>query len=134
MPVRDGFASAATLTCSLEHFEGNADTGLFLELARVLKPGGRVVVAPLYLHRHPVTVTDPRYSAAVDVPFDPDTVLYCWDWHNRHGRIYSAATLKSRLIDPTRAMFDFCVYEILSPRTIDPSVYAQFALVARKRG
>ena len=29
MPVSDGFASKACLTCSLEHFEGNADARLF---------------------------------------------------------------------------------------------------------
>jgi hypothetical protein len=42
MPVPDGFASKACLTCSLEHFEGNGDTRLFVELARVLRPDGAV--------------------------------------------------------------------------------------------
>ncbi|MCM2328668.1 MAG: class I SAM-dependent methyltransferase, partial [Lysobacter sp.] len=50
MPVPDGFFTKAALTCSLEHFEGNADSKLFVELARTLRPGGRVCVAPYYVY------------------------------------------------------------------------------------
>src|SRR5690606_27137344 len=46
MPVADGFASKAALTCSLEHFEGDADTRLFHEMHRVLRPGGKICITP----------------------------------------------------------------------------------------
>ncbi|MEZ5363106.1 MAG: class I SAM-dependent methyltransferase [Bryobacterales bacterium] len=97
MPVEDGFASAAALTCSLEHFESDADTRLFHELARVLRPGGRVVVVPLYVFREAAAQTDPRYSVSVDVEFDEGVPLYCAEgWGNRHGRFYSPETLVER--------------------------------------
>ena len=131
MPLPAEFATAVTLTCSLEHFENNADTALFQELKRVLKLGGKVVVVPLYMNVVPGAFTDPRYSAAVDVPFDEGAMVYCWEWHNRHGRLYSAETLKTRVLEPVKKHLKFSVYEI-DPRRFSPTAYARFILVGEK--
>lgn len=40
MPISDDFADKIALTCSLEHFENDSDSGLIKEFNRVLKPGG----------------------------------------------------------------------------------------------
>lgn len=138
MPVPDGFASAATLTCSLEHFEGDGDTRLFQELARVFRPGGRVVIVPLYVHLFAAAMTDPRYALNSEgLSFDPDTVLYCGDgWGNRHGRFYSPATLKRRILEPNQDQFDFEILRIQDPLVLghaDPKIYARFVLQATKR-
>jgi SAM-dependent methyltransferase len=138
LPTPDGFASAAALTCSLEHFEGDGDTRLFAELARVFRPGGRVVVAPLYLHLFPAALTDPRYALRAEgLSFDPDAVVYCADgWGNRHGRFYSPETLKARILEPHGDVFDFQVLRIAEPLTLghdDPAIYARFVLQATKR-
>ena len=134
MPVPAGFASKAALTCSLEHFEGDADTRLFLELARVLRPGGRVVVVPLYMFTRPAVQTDPRYSVNADVLFDAGATVFCSEgWANRHGRFYSAESLLERIIQPTRDLFDFVVHQIADPGAIDPRIYARFALLGTRR-
>jgi hypothetical protein len=133
MPVGDGFFTHACLTCSLEHFEEDADTRLFRELARVIRPGGRVVVVPLYLFTSPAVLTDPRWSLSGKVAFDSDATVYCSDgWGNRHGRYYSAHTLWQRLIDPTPE-FRFVVYRLLDHDLLDPSVYARWLLVAERQ-
>ena len=49
LPVPDGFATKMALHCSLEHFESDSDIRFFQEAHRVLSPGGKLVVVPLYL-------------------------------------------------------------------------------------
>jgi len=132
MPVADGFASSAALTCSLEHFERDGDVRLFDELARVLRPGGRVVTVPLYVFPEAAVQTDPKYSIVVDVPFDPGAVVYCVpEWKNRHGRFYSPATLAERLLG--NEAFHFRVLHLTGTEGIGPEVYARYALVAERR-
>ena len=134
IPVTAGFATKVALTCSLEHFEGDGDTRLFIEMGRVLRPGGKVVVIPLYMFTRPAVQTDPRYSASAEVPFDPEATVFCADgWANRHGRFYSAASLLNRIAAPTRDLFDFAVFQIAGPDAIDPGIYARFALLATRK-
>jgi hypothetical protein len=132
MPVPDGFATCATLTCSLEHFEGDGDTQLFRELCRVLRAGSRVVVVPLYMFHEPAIQTDPTYSATIEVPFDPGATLYCAkDWCNRHGRFYSPETLRARLMASAPEM-RFTVYRLLGTEAVDEGIYARFVLKAER--
>jgi SAM-dependent methyltransferase len=132
MPVPDGFATKVALTCSLEHFEGNGDSRLFHEIARILRPGGKVAVAPLYIFNKSVTLTDPRYSATVEVPFDSDTEIYCAEGYcNRHGRFYSPQTLFERIVNPIK-QFCFTVYRIAGREHAPGDTYITFALVGKK--
>ncbi len=130
MPLADGFASAVTLTCSFEHFEGDGDIRLFRELARVLRPGGRAVIVPLYLYLYPTIETDPTYTADSDVPFDPEAVVHCAEgFVNRHARFYSADTLKNRICSLPE--FHFRVYRLSGYEHFPQrTVYARFVLVA----
>lgn len=134
MPVPSGFATAAALTCSLEHFEGDADTRLFQGLGRVLRAGGRICIVPLYMYTSPVIMTDPTYSASCNVPFDTGATIYCCqDMKNRHGRFYSPDTLWKRIIEPNAGTYQFRVFQILGSKLIDPTIYAHFALLAERR-
>jgi SAM-dependent methyltransferase len=130
MPVPDGFAASAALTCSIEHFEEDADIRLFRELARVLRPGGKVVVVPLYLWVEPAALTDPSISATTDVRFDPEATVYCAKgWNNRHGRFYSAETLKRRIL--SQAGFRFTVFRLTGYEPLG-SAYARWALLGER--
>jgi len=134
MPVRDGFVKAAALTCSLEHFEADADQRLFAELTRVLQPGGRVCVVPFYVYEQAATQTDPLVSLNADVPFDEDTVIHCAEnWGNRHGRFYSPATFRKRLVDRFSHALDFRVYHLVNAGDVHPSIYARFAFTATRK-
>jgi hypothetical protein len=135
MPVPDGFASKAALTCSLEHFEGDADTRLFVELARVLKPGGVVCVVPFYLYVEPAAQTDPSVSVPADVAFDAGATVYAAEgWGNRHGRFYGVDSFIDRVMRPTNGSFHFTFYHLANAAaaTGEPSVYARFAFTATR--
>jgi SAM-dependent methyltransferase len=134
MPVPEGFASAAALTCSLEHFERDADMRLCDELGRIVRPGGRVVVAPLYMYTTPAAQTDPVYSAQADVPFDEGVPVYCAEgWRNRHGRYYSPETLKARVLAHLSPNFDCTVLRVRNHDQLGGHVYLRFVLLARRR-
>lgn len=106
MPVPDGFASKAVLTCSFEHFEGDRDMRLFVELHRILRPNGVACVVPFYIFTEPVTQTDPTVSVPAKVLFDKGTTLYCAEgWGNRHGRFYSPQSFLERIINPLKNKF-----------------------------
>lgn len=134
MPVPDGFARTASLTCSFEHFEGGSDLGLFQELGRILEPGGRVCVVPFYVHSRHANQTDPEVSVGSDVPFDAGAQLYfARGWGNRFGRFYSTGSFVERVVTPTRDSFEFEVVHLVDAAAIDPGVYARLALLARRR-
>jgi SAM-dependent methyltransferase len=134
MPVPDRFATSATLTCSLEHFEADADIRLFRELSRVLKPGGKLVVAPLYMAMVDAAQTDPLYSAANDVQFDEGCVVYCKEgWGNRHGRFYSPKSLVHRLIERYDDQFEFNIFRLRNYADLSQGVYLRLFMTCVKR-
>ena len=132
IPFEDGFFKAAAVTCTLEHFEKDADIRFMREMARVIEAGGRVVIAPLYMYTLPSCQTDPLKAISGNVTFDPDAVVFCArGWNNRHGRHYSPDTLYHRLIKPNRNL-NFEVFVLENPSEIDESVYCRFILRATK--
>lgn len=133
MPVPDGFAHKAALTCSLEHFEGNADSGLFEEMHRVLAPGGKICITPFYLHYEEGVQTDPALSVPAGVIFDESAVVYCAEgWNNRHGRFYTPRSFMKRIGEPMRGKFAFRFYHIENAAEVDPSIYMRYAFVATR--
>lgn len=133
MPVPDGFMTKATLTCSIEHFEGEADSKLFQELARVLRPGGKVCIVPFYVFTEPTTQTDPTVSVPAGVEFDAEVPLHCAQgWGNRHGRFYSPESFAQRVIAPVQEQFKFEFYYLENAAAVEPSVYARFAVLATR--
>ncbi len=132
LPVADESFDLAAATCSIEHFEGDADVRFLREMQRTLRPGGRVVIVPLYLFHRSSVQTDPVYAATGTVRFDDGAEIFCAPgWGNRHGRFYSPDTLHARLIAPNRRM-RFRVLRLQNPAEIDPSIYCRFILEGTK--
>ncbi|MGH8245446.1 MAG: class I SAM-dependent methyltransferase [Gammaproteobacteria bacterium] len=124
LPVPDGFASAMTLHCSFEHFEGDSDARFIREAGRVLRPGGRLCILPLYLYAHYAVLTNPVYSRGVG--FEPDAVLYCdWRWPERHGRFYDPAHLLARVRSNLSGM-SLTLFTVTNAHEAYPSSYLRF--------
>lgn len=133
LPVPDCFFSSASATCSLEHFEGDTDIRFMKEMRRVLRPGGKVVIVPLYLYPTACYVTDPIMSVPGEVPFDAP-VLCIENWGNRHARFYSPETLKERLITHNPDM-EFQILLLENPNDFSDPVhcYCRFIMIGIKK-
>lgn len=132
LPVSDDFFSGASVTCSLEHFEGDADIRFMTEMARVLKPGGKVVIAPLYIYPTACYLTDPVMAVVGEVPFD-EPVFCIENWGNRHARFYSPETLYERLIKPNPSIkFEILLLENSDDFGDPTHCYCRFILVGAK--
>jgi SAM-dependent methyltransferase len=132
MPVPDGFASKMGLHCSFEHFEGDSDIRFIREVERVLRSGGKVVFAPLYLFQEYAILTDPAVAVAQRVSFESDAVVYARPgWRNRHGRFYDPDHLDKRIKTSLGAM-RMTIYRITNATDVHPSCYIQFAAMITK--
>lgn len=131
LPIPDGFADAMTLTCSYEHFEGDRDMAFLCEAERVLAPGGRLCILPLYLSSTYHIRTNPSLDMA-GLVFDDQVVVCCRrDVHVRHARHYDVAHVLSRVASQ-RGALAMELYEIVNATSIDPSCYLRYALVCKK--
>jgi hypothetical protein len=132
MELPDETIDGMTLHCSFEHFEGPADTGFIREASRVLRPGGNVVILPLYLHQEFINMTDPIFASRVPID-DGATAVAVFGYANRFGRHYSVAELRSRVIEPALAAgLTSAICRVRGSSAISPHVYVNFALVLTK--
>jgi len=123
-----------TLHCSFEHFEGDSDSRFVAEAARVLRPGRRAVILPLYLHHEFINLTDPLYSKE-PVQFDEGAAtIASFGLANRYGRHYGLDAFGARVVEPAlRHGMQVRAVRILGGTQVDPGVYLNFALVLTKR-
>jgi SAM-dependent methyltransferase len=130
MPVGAGFADALALHCSFEHFEGDADMHFIRECARTLRPGGRVCIVPLYLHAHAAVLSDPGALRWNEHPtFDAGATVYSVrGWGERHGRLYDADALQSRIL-ASLGPLQATVYRVTNLADVAPSAHLNFALI-----
>ena len=90
----------ASLQCAFEMFMREDDMEFIVEAGRILVPGGRLVILPLYMHTHYCAYSTPEYwgkgfsdtNAREYVRMDCSGVP--------SSRKYDATMLKRRIIDP----------------------------------
>jgi SAM-dependent methyltransferase len=92
--------SGCALHCAFEMFMGKDDIGLIAEAARILKPGGKMVILPIYMHTHYCSYVSPEcYGKGYSDPLAKEYVE-----PNMTGivssRKYDAEQLKKRVLDP----------------------------------
>jgi len=96
----DGFAHCMALHCALECFAGDADIRFFAEAARLLKPGGKCVIVPLYVgETHSVTSSPYCQDGATPETADPEGIFLWRDdqYHVPFSRCYSPESFALRI-------------------------------------
>jgi SAM-dependent methyltransferase len=132
LPLPDGFATKMALHCAFEHFEGDSDSRFIREAARVLRPGGRVCIVPLYLAPRYIVDTDPVLSAGRNVPFEDDAVVCCVrNYRNRHGRRYDPAHFLERIVKRLDGL-GLSLYVIHNARDVHPTCYVRHLALFEK--
>jgi len=134
MPVADAWADKASLQCAFEHFEGSIDTNFIKELARVLKPGGKCVIVPLYTEATPLNIYDPILYKHYDAQTADDTatVIAEISLGGYFERVYSPETL-DRIFLPDLGL-NYTLYKVQHPeRAVTDTSEHSVSLVKRVR-
>ncbi len=95
----DSSVKGASLHCAYEMFVENDDVLFITEAARILVPGGKVVILPLYMHTHYCAYSTSEYfgKGYSDSEAKEYVRLDCKGVPS--SRKYNAAMLKSRVLD-----------------------------------
>jgi SAM-dependent methyltransferase len=131
---KDESIGGASLQCAYEMFVGYDDIKLLKELGRILKPGGRAVISPLYTHTHPCYYQTPEHYGK---PYgDPGAQGYvrrdCWEVPS--SRKYSPETLRTRVWDNAiKAGLMPSLYVLRNKGELPEGIYLHFILVLDKR-
>jgi len=123
----------ASLHCAFEMFMKDDDTRLIKEAARILRPGSKLVVLPLYMHTHYCAYATPEYYGKGYS--DPVAVEYIrMDCSGvPSSRKYDATTLKRRILDQIESLS--MSYELLAVRNkpaLGCNIYCHFILEIKR--
>jgi SAM-dependent methyltransferase len=132
LPLPPGFATKLALHCSFEHFEGEDDFGFIREASRILRPGGRLCIVPLYFDRSYAIQTNPVLMRKGGIAFDSDARLYCSrGWRNRHNRYYDVDHFVDRIV---RNLGDLAltIHVVRNALDVDRACYVRFVGVCEK--
>jgi ubiquinone/menaquinone biosynthesis C-methylase UbiE len=125
----DASVNGASLHCAYEMFIGNDDVQFVREVARILAPGGKVIILPLYMHTHYCAYSTPEYfgKGYIDPTAKEYVRLDCMGVPS--SRKYNAAMLKSRVLDTI--VMEGMSYSLLALRNkveLGEGIYCHFIL------
>ena len=131
----DSSVRGMSLQCAFEMFLGSDDLDFIAEIRRILKPGGKVIILPLYMHTH--------YCAYSSADFfgkgysDPGATTYVRmdTWGIPSSRKYDAATLKKRLLSRIdQEGLEYDIHALRNKNELGEDIYCHFILEITKRG
>jgi len=133
LPVCDNFASKMALHCSFEHFEGESDIHFIHEARRVLSPGGKLCILPLYLFNQFAIQLDPDALPSEGMDFETDATLYLFKdgFRTRHARFYDIAHLKERICKNLGDL-QLKIFYIVNEDRVNPHCYVKFVALIEK--
>lgn len=132
LPVPDEFADHLTLHCSFEHFEGDSDSRFIREAARVLKPGGKLCILPLYTTSSYAIQTHTRGWRPFRAPIERGDTVYVGErWGPPHARFYDAPTLLRRVLRHLGEL-RLRIFEVTNLAECGSACYLQYAALIEK--
>jgi SAM-dependent methyltransferase len=126
LPFPDGALSKLALHNSFEHFEGDADVRFIAEAARVLRPGGKMCIVPLFV--------GPAYRINTEGGWiDEHGQKHLWGVGARFSRLYDPPMLETRVLQHCRD-FDVRMYLVENAPELDPACSVRYFLLLDRRG
>jgi len=125
----DAAVKGASLQCAFEMFMGEDDVDFITEAGRMLSPGGRLVILPLYMHTHYCAYSTPEYwgKGFSDTNAREYVRLDCLGVPS--SRKYNAAMLKRRVIDPVQEHgMQYRLLALRNKEQLGNGIYCHFIL------
>jgi hypothetical protein len=122
-----------SLHCAYEMFTGDSDMRAIPEFARILAPGGAVIIVPLYLHTHYCCYSSPEYWGKGFADIGAREYVRRDARAIPSSRKYDPAKLRERVLVPAqRAGLEPYVHCLRRQGEISPEIYCHFILELRK--
>ena len=132
IPMPDRSVDMLAVNNSIEHFEQEKDIAFLREAYRLLKPGGRLCIVPLFMNSVSVNMVDPEVDVT-GLVLDPNAVVLNGSpWKFRFARFYTPKMYVERLMKSIPE-FKHHIFSIRGMTAFDPKLnYWQFVSVVRK--
>ena len=125
LPFPAGSLSKLALHNSFEHFEGVADIRFLHEAARVLRPGGKVCIVPLFV--------GPEYRVETESGWiDEQGRKRLWGVGARFARTYDPPMLEERVLRSCEA-FTVTAYLVENAGDLDARCYLRYFLLLTRK-
>jgi len=134
LPFRKNYITRMTLHCSIEHFEYLDDINYMTEASRVLQPGSKICILPLYFGENYHIVTDPKIyeHEKNNIRFEENVpVFFKKGFGNRHCRVYSVSEFKKRLVN--EKIWNVEIFHVLNLNDIGVGLYCEYAALFEKK-
>jgi hypothetical protein len=104
IPLPNGAATHVVSHCAYNCFEARADEQFIAEAARLLAPGGKLVIVPLCIADEHVNLFDPAICQSEE-SFDRGARRVAWHgWGNNFGRWYDRRAFEDRVLRNARGL------------------------------
>ena len=114
-------------------FQGDHDRLLIKELARILRPGGKVIILPLYMHTHYCAYATPEYFGKGYADVDAKEYIRMDCYGVPSSRKYDARRLKERVLDPIKqAGLSYRLHALRNKAALGTGIYCHFILEIEK--
>jgi SAM-dependent methyltransferase len=125
----DGSFSGVSLHCAYEMFTKDDDINLLVEMKRILKPSGKLIIVPLYMHTHYCAYSTPEYYGKGHS--DPTAKEYvrldCFGIPS--SRKYDAKMLKMRILDTIKRLgMEYQIFALRNKADLGRNIYCHFIL------
>lgn len=114
IPLENSSVTHVVSFCAFNCFEGEADTAMILEAARVLVPGGKLIIVPLCIGDEYVNLYDPRLIGGVERLDRGARAAALPGWGNKFGRWYDREAFESRILQHA-ASFHTEIHRVTHP-------------------
>lgn len=125
LPLPNESVTKIALHNSFEHFEGDNDSRFIHEAERVLAPGGRICIVPLFFSENYFEETEAGWT-------DEQGVKHLWGVGARFARHYDLAQFKQRVVDHAPG-FGITVYRVEDVGNISKNAYLEYFTILEKR-
>lgn len=129
----DEYFDGASAQCAFEMFQGDSDIALLTEAYRILKPGGKLVISPLYMHTHHCYYQSPDFWGKKYGDKGAKAYIRHGSWGIPASRKYAPKTLMTRIIQTaTNLGLESQILVLRNKEQIPGNIYLHFILVLSK--